>query len=337
MKLKKLIAAFAATTLLGLSGTAVMAKDIKTRIIRFGYGLSEESPAGQAATYFKKTVAELSGGKMKVQTVANGGLGPDEQLINSLIAGTGEVTYVSAAPLATHIKEFGVFDLPFLFNTHEVAYTVLDGPEGKKLLDMLPEKGLIGLNYWENGFRNLTNSKKEIKTAADLDGIKLRVMQNQVALAVFKGLGANALPMPFTELFSALETKTVDGQENPLTTIQTSKFYEVQPYLTISRHVYTPFVFMASKKWWEKLSDDEKAVITEAAQKSQQYQREISRVGEQKALEFLKEHGMKVAEFTDEERANIRTKLTPIINELKPKIGAATVDAIMNAAEQAAK
>ena len=129
------------------------------------------------------------------------------------------------------------------------------------LLKKLEAKGLVGLVYWENGFRNMTNSKRPIARAEDLQGIKLRVMQNQIALGVFNTLGANAVPMPFSELFTALETRTVDGQENPITTIQSSKFYEVQPYLTITRHVYTPWVVLASKKWWDKLSADEQQLI----------------------------------------------------------------------------
>ena len=145
----------------------------------------------------------------------------------------------STAPLAGMVKEFGVFDLPFLFNSEKEADAVLDGPLGQDLLKKLEAKGLVGLVYWENGFRNMTNSKRPIARAEDLQGIKLRVMQNQIALGVFNTLGANAVPMPFSELFTALETRTVDGQENPITTIQSSKFYEVQPYLTITRHAST--------------------------------------------------------------------------------------------------
>src|SRR5690606_29653727 len=136
----------------------------------------------------------FSDGKLDVRTYGNGSLGSDEQMQNALIGGSQEMTFVSTAPLAGMIKEFGVFDLPFLFDNEKVADAVLDGPEGRKLLDKLPEKGLIGLLYWENGFRNITNSRHEISKAKDLEGIKLRVMQNQVALSVFNGLGANAIP-----------------------------------------------------------------------------------------------------------------------------------------------
>ncbi|WP_439650419.1 TRAP transporter substrate-binding protein [Pollutimonas nitritireducens] len=332
---KNMVVGFTAVAALGLSAQSVMAQDIKNRIIRFGYGLADDSPTGKATRHFAEQVGRLSGGKMNVKTYGNGSLGSDEQMQNALIGGSQEMTFVSTAPLAGMVKEFGVFDLPFLFDNEKVADYVLDGPEGTKLLDKLTDKGLIGLLYWENGFRNITNSRLAINTAQDLNGIKLRVMQNQVALSVFKGLGANAIPMPFTELFTALETKTVDGQENPLSTIQTSKFYEVQPYLTISNHVYTPFVLLASKKWWDGLSADEQGVLRQAAKESQAFQRKISREAAIAALTYLKEKGVKVSEFSSEEKEKIRKDLTPILADLKVKIGAPTVDAIMAEAKKA--
>ncbi|WP_255474875.1 TRAP transporter substrate-binding protein [Pusillimonas sp. ANT_WB101] len=333
--LKGMMLGLVAVAAMGLVAHDAVAKDIKTRIVRFGYGLADTSPTGKATRFFADEVGRLSDGKMKVKTYGNGSLGSDEQMQNALIGGSQEMTFVSTAPLAGLVKQFGVFDLPFLFDNEKVADAVLDGPEGRKLLDMLPPKGLIGLLYWENGFRNITNSRHEISKASDLDGIKLRVMQNQVALSVFNGLGANAIPMPFTELFTALETKTVDGQENPLSTIQTSKFYEVQPYLTISNHVYTPFVLLASKQWWDGLSADEKQVIDEAAKSAQVFQRKESREGNVAALAFLKEHGVKVSTFSTAQKEVIREKLEPIVSGLKKDIGPETVEAILAAAKKA--
>ncbi|HUG56799.1 MAG TPA: TRAP transporter substrate-binding protein [Candidimonas sp.] len=332
---KNAVLGFAAVAALGVASHDVMAKDIKTRIVRFGYGLAEESPSGKATRYFSDEVKRLSDGKINVKTYGNGALGSDEQMQNALIGGSQEMTFVSTAPLAGMVKEYGVFDLPFLFDNDKVADYVLDGPEGKKLLDKLTGKGLIGLVYWENGFRNITNSRHSISKAQDLEGIKLRVMQNQVALSVFKGLGANAVPMPFTELFTALETKTVDGQENPLSTIQTSKFYEVQPYLTISNHVYTPFVLLASKKWWDGLSADEKGVIEQAAKSAQTFQRKESREANVAALTYLKDKGLKVSEFSTDEKEKIREHLAPVLADLKVKIGEPTVDAILAQAKEA--
>ena len=227
----------------------------------------------------------------------------------------------STAPLAGMVKEFGVFDLPFLFNSEKEADAVLDGPLGQDLLKKLEAKGLVGLVYWENGFRNMTNSKRPIARAEDLQGIKLRVMQNQIALGVFNTLGANAVPMPFSELFTALETRTVDGQENPITTIQSSKFYEVQPYLTITRHVYTPWVVLASKKWWDKLSADEQQLIRQAAASSRDFERQDSRADSLKAMGTLEQHGMKINTVSADEVARMRQKVQPVVDKYTQELG----------------
>lgn len=331
MKLKKIVTLFSLVIALGSTSIA-FAQDFKKQTIRLSHAVVEDNPLGMAAQKFQSLLAEQTQDKMKVRIFPRGTLGPDEQLVNSLISGSLELAVVSAGFVSNHVHEFGVFDLPFLFESHDVADKVLDGAEGQKLLSLLPAKGLVGLNYWENGFRHITNSKKEISKVSDLEGLKLRVMQNQVALNVFKGLGANALPLAFTELFSALETKTVDGQENPLVLIRSSKFYEVQPYLTLSRHVYTPYVFLASKKWWDKLTDDEKSVVQKAASEAQKFQRERSRIAEKEALDFFKSQNILVSEFSAEERSLIQEKVKPIIEALKPKIGQRTVDAILNKA-----
>lgn len=297
------------------------AQDIKPRLIRFGYGLNEDSVQGRAAHFLAEEVAKLSDGKMKMKTYGSATLGSDEQMQSALVGGVQEMMVGSTAPLATMVKEFGVFDLPFLFNTDKEADAVLDGPLGERLLKKLETKGLVGLVYWENGFRNLTNSKHPVVKAEDLEGIKLRVMQNQVALGVFNALGANAVPMPFSELFTALETRTVDGQENPVTTIQSSKFYEVQPYLTMTRHVYTPWVVMASKKWWDTLSPDEQKLIRQAAANSRDFERKDSRADSKKAMETLKEHGMKINVVSDEEIERMRQKVQPVVDKTTQELG----------------
>ena len=188
-----------------------LAQDIKPRLIRFGYGLNEQSNQGRAAKVFAEAVEKASGGKMKVRAIGASALGPDVQMQNSLIGGAQEMMVGSTATLVGITKEMALWDTPFLISNAKEADALLDGPIGDKIRNKLPEKGLVGLAYWENGFRNLTNSKRAINKVEDLDGIKLRVMQNNVFLNSFKTLGANAVPMAFSELFSALETNTVDG------------------------------------------------------------------------------------------------------------------------------
>ena len=303
-----------------VAGVAAAA-DVKPRLIRFGYGLNEESVQGRAARFLAQELEKVSDGKLKMRTFGSATLGSDEQMQGALAGGAQEMMVGSTAPLAGMVKEFGVFDLPFLFNSEKEADAVLDGKVGQDLLKKLEAKGLVGLVYWENGFRNMTNSKHPIVRAEDMQGIKLRVMQNQIALGVFNTLGANAVPMPFSELFTALETRTVDGQENPITTIQSSKFYEVQPFLTITRHVYTPWVVLASKKWWDTLSPDEQKLVRQAAEASREFERKDSRADSTKAMTTLEKAGMKINTVSPEEVARMRQKVQPVVDKYTQELG----------------
>lgn len=318
--LKKIAVALAAVSACTAAGMAC-AQDIKPRLIRFGYGLNDESVQGRASRYLAQELDKISGGKLKMKTFGSANLGSDEQMQAALVGGAQEMMVGSTAPLAGMVKEFGVYDLPFLFNNEKEADAVLDGPFGEGLLKKLDEKGLVGLVYWENGFRNVTNSKRPIVKADDLQGVKLRVMQNQIALGVFGALGANAVPMPFSELFTALETRTVDGQENPVSTIQSSKFYEVQPYLSMTRHVYTPWVVLASKKWWNTLSADEQKLIRQAAASSRDFERKDSREDTQKSMAILEKSGMKINVVSDEELNRLREKSKPVVDKYSQDLG----------------
>ena len=297
------------------------AQDIKPRLIRFGYGLNEQSNQGRAVNFFAEQVAKNSGGKMKIRAIAAAALGPDTQMQQALVGGAQEMMVGSTATLVGITKEMALWDTPFLFNTAKEADTILDGPIGQKVLDKLQDKGLVGLVYWENGFRNLTNSKRPITKLEDLDGVKLRVMQNEVYLDSFKLMGANAIPLPFSELFSALETKTVDGQENPYNTILSSKFYEVQKYLSVTNHVYSPWIMLVSKKWWDQLSTDEQKVLADAAKASRDFERQDTRAEAAKAVADLKAKGMIVNELPAQEVNRMREKLTRVNASIGTNVG----------------
>jgi tripartite ATP-independent transporter DctP family solute receptor len=228
---------------------------------------------------------------------------------------------LNAGLLSRNVKDFAVFDLPFLFNTPEEADTVADGPVGKKMFDKLQEKGLVGLGYFDLGFRNVTNSKRPISKLEDFGGIKLRVLQSPLFIDLFNTLGANTVAMPFPEVYTALEQKVIDGQENPFTVIRDSKFSEVQPYLSITRHVYNPQSVIMSKKTWDKLSADEKKIVQEAADEAEAYQRKLSREQAAKALEDLTKAGMKVNEIAPQEMARIRDKVKPVIDKYAKEVG----------------
>jgi tripartite ATP-independent transporter DctP family solute receptor len=303
------------------SSSQPAASGIQERTIKAGIGLNEDHPEGQGLKKFAELVSEKSGGKLKVQPYYAAQLGDDKKMTEALQGGMQEITIPSTSPLVGMIKEFGIFDFPFVFNDEKEADAVLDGPLGQKLLEKLPAHNLIGLGYWENGFRNLTNSKHPVAKAEDFRGLKIRTMQNQIHLEAFQALGANPTPMAFSEVFSALESKTVDGQENPLATIKSSKFNEVQPYLSVTKHVYTPFVFLVSKKFWDKLSPEEQQILKEAAVEAGTYQREMNRAENRKALEDLKAAGMQVNEVSKEEMARMQEIIKPVIDKFAQEIG----------------
>lgn len=320
MKLKQLTIA-AAVALATLGAGIAQAQDIKPRLIRFGYGLNEVSNQGRATKVFAEEVEKASGGKMKIRAIGAAALGSDVQMQQALIGGAQEMMVGSTATLVGITKEMAIWDTPFLFDNAKEADAVLDGPVGQKVMDKLQEKGLVGLVYWENGFRNLTNNKRAVTKLEDMDGIKLRVMQNNVFIDSFKTLGANAVPLPFSELFTALETKTVDGQENPYNTILSSKFYEVQKYLTVTNHVYSPWIVLVSKKYWDGLSKAEQKVLMDAAIKSRDFERQDTRAEADKALADLKGKGMEINQLSPAEANRMRAKLTAVNTGIAANVG----------------
>ena len=297
------------------------AQDIKPRLIRFGYGLNENSNQGRAVKFFAEQVEKASGGKMRVRAIGSAALGPDTQMQQALIGGAQEMMVGSTATLVGITKEMALWDTPFLISNAKEADALLDGPIGDKVRGKLQEKGLVGLAYWENGFRNLTNSKRPINKMEDMSGIKLRVMQNNVFLDSFKTLGTNAVPMAFSELFGALETGTVDGQENPFNTILSSKFYEVQKYLTVTNHVYSPWIVLVSKKWWDQLSAAEQKVLTDAAVLSRDFERKDTRAEAATAVDALKGKGMQVNELSAAEATRMRSSLTRVYASIGASVG----------------
>ena len=331
MKLKALVL----SGLIGLVSANAMAADIQSRMIRFGYGLNEDSNQGRAVQKFAAEVGKLSGDKMKVRAFGAATLGSDLQMQQALLGGAQEMMVGSTATLVGIVPEMAIWDTPFLFNNAEEADAVLDGPVGEKVMAKLEEKGLVGLVYWENGFRNLTNSRRPVTSLEDMDGIRLRVMQNNVFLDSFKALGANAVPMAFSELFTALETRTVDGQENPYNTILSSKFYEVQKYLTVTNHVYSPWIVLVSKKYWDGLSKDEQKVLLDAAKKSRDFERKDTRAEADKALADLRAKGMEVNELSSAEAGRMRDKLSAINTSIAANVGESLWKDVQDAVAQA--
>jgi tripartite ATP-independent transporter DctP family solute receptor len=282
------------------------------RTIRWGHLQNKDHPVSAGANKFGQIVEQKSGGKIKFREFPSSSLGSESQQQSALQGGTQEMMSASTTTLAGIVKEFGVFDFSFLFANEAEADAMLDGPIGKRLLERLPQHGLVGLAYWENGFRNVTNSKRPITRYEDLAGLKIRVMQNPVYLETFKAVDANPVPMAFGELFTALETKTVDAQENPYSIILGNKFNEVQKYLSITRHTYNAFIVLMSKKFWDGLSPAEKQIVQDAAIEARTYERQVARAAASKDLAELKAKGMQVNELSAAELARMRALLKPV-------------------------
>ncbi|WP_119153531.1 TRAP transporter substrate-binding protein [Caldimonas tepidiphila] len=308
--------------------TAALAQDIKERTIKFAFQNQKGHPQEMGAQKFAELVAQKSGNKIKVRLFPGGTLGGDLQTVSALQGGTVEMTVLNAGILSAQAKEFAVFDFPFLFNNAQEADAVTDGTFGKNLFAKLNDKGLVGLGYWDLGFRNLTNSKRPINKVEDIAGLKIRVIQSPIYIDLFNALGANATPMPFPELYPALEQKAVDGQENPATVIRSGKFNEVQQHLALTNHIYNTQALLISKKLWDAMSADEKKIINEAAAAATTFQRGVSRTQANVALDDLKKSGMQVTEFSPAEMARLREKVKPVIEKHTAAVGADTVKAI---------
>ncbi len=326
MKLKSLVVA--AAVLAAFTGS--VSAQIKEHVFKVGIGLSEDHPQGQSVKHFAELLSAKSGGKMTAKLFASGTLGNDLTMTSALRGGTLEMTVPDTSTLVSIVKPFGVINLPLTFNSELEADAVLDGPLGQKLLAKLPEKGLVGLGYWENGFRHVTNSRRPITKADDLAGLKLRVIQNPLFLDTFSALGANATPMPFTELYSAMEQAAVDGQENPPATILASKFYEVQKHLVLSRHMYSAWALLMSKKTWDSLSAQEQKIVQEAAREATLFERKTIRAFGDKALGELKKVGMQVTELPAAEQAKMRAKLQPVVAKFGKEFGEDTTAELMS-------
>jgi TRAP-type transport system periplasmic protein len=323
LMIKTLVAA-AALTALGIAS----AQDIKERTIKFATQNPKGHPLVTGIEKFAEIVAAKSGGKIKVNAFPGGVLGGDQANVSALQGGTLEMVTMNSGILANQVKEFAIYDFPFQFANAKEADFVVDGPFGKMMHDKLQEKGLVGLAYWELGFRNLTNSKRPINKVEDLSGLKIRVIPNPINLDWVRALDANPTPMAFPEVYAAMESKALDGQENPLNVILANKFAEVQKHLALTNHVYNPQSVIISKKFWDTLSAAEKKVIGDAAIEAGKVQRQASRDAAGGTLDQLKKAGMQVTELPPAEIEKLRDKMRPVIAKYAVTVGQDTVKAM---------
>lgn len=306
--------------------TAALAQDIKERSFKLALQNPKGHPLVTGAEKFSEIVAAKSGGKMKVNIFPGGTLGGDAPNVSALQGGTIEFVLLNSGILASQVKDFEVYDFPFMFANAKEADAVVDGPFGKNLHAKLEPKGIVGLAYYELGFRNITNSKKPINTVEDISGLKLRVIPNAINVDWVKAVGANPTPLAFPEVYAALEQKAIDGQENPLSVILANKFFEVQKNLAITNHQYNPQSLIFSKKVWDTLSDAEKKIVQDAAIEASKFQRQTSRDAAAGTLAELKKAGMQVTEFSPAEQAKLRDKFKPVVDKHGAAIAATVAE-----------
>ena len=293
--------------------------------MRVGIGLPADSIQGRAVQDFAQRVDRYTQGALRIELHAGGQLGNDLTMVQALRDGTLEMTAPDSSTLAQLNPAFSAVNYPFTFFDEAEADTLLDGAWGQRQLDGLMPHGLVGLAYWENGFRHITNSLRPIAQAADFRGVRLRTMQNEMLTESFRRLGFEAVPMPFPQVYEALRTKLVDGQENPLPTILGSRLYEVQKYLTLSRHVYSAFVLLVSRRHWDRLSAEQRVALRRAAAESRGLQRRGNREAAGQALAALRERGMQVSSIPREDAERIRNRLRDVFDKHNRRIGASEV------------
>lgn len=317
---------FIKTLLAAVAVAACGLASAQEKTFKFAMQNPKGHPLEVGASKFAELVAAKSGGKIKVNVFPGGTLGSDAANVSALQGGTIEFVMLNSGILASQVKDFEVFDFPFMFASGKEADAVVDGPFGQKLHAKLADKGIIGLAYTELGFRNITNSKKPINTVEDIAGLKLRVIPNAINVDWVKALNANPTPLAFPEVYAAMEQKAIDGQENPLNVILANKFAEVQKYLALTNHQYNPQSIIFSKKVWDTLSDAEKKVLQDAATEASKFQRQVNRDKAAGDLDALKKAGMQVTEFSAAEQAKLREKFKPVIEKHGAAISATVAE-----------
>jgi TRAP-type transport system periplasmic protein len=265
-------------------------------VLKLGHGTSTTSLYHEGATKFKELVEEKTDGQVKVEIYSDGTIGHDNDLINFMKTANVQMGMIGVEPLMAIAPKLKVVGLPYIFPDRATAYKVLDGEIGAEMAADLPsEHGVRVLAYFENGFRNVSNSKRAVNSPEDLEGLKLRTPQSPVSLSIFKALGANPTPMSFGELYTALEQKTVDGQENPLALIHQNNFFEVQEHIALTSHMYSPMVLSISEKTWSELSTELQEAVQEAANEARDFERKLSEEQEADLVKKLEEAGVKIS------------------------------------------
>jgi tripartite ATP-independent transporter DctP family solute receptor len=327
MKMWKRGILFLLVCVVAISGA--FAKD-KTFKLKLGHVAAADEPYAIAASKFAELVKAATDGNVEIELFPNSVLGSSRDLIEGLQLGTVDATLCTAAVLSNFLPKTQVIELPFMFKSREHVYKVVDGPLAAEIYADAESKGLKVVSTWENGFRNITNNVRPIVTPADMKGIKIRVQESQMYIDLFKALGANPTPMARGEVFTALQQRTVDGQENPMGQIYTSRFYEVQKYLSLTGHTYSPEVLLFSLGTWKKLPAKYQAAIMKAAEEARDFDRKLSAEKDAEFVKLVKEKGMQVTELTPAQIAAFSNLMGPVWEKYYKVIGKDLIEKVAN-------
>jgi len=300
----------------------------KPQQMRLSNVVGENTHYGVLANVLADEVAKRTNGRIQILNFHDGALGGERESLEAVQLGTQELTVTSSGPVPNFVPETRIFDVPFLFRNYAHARAVLDGPIGKDLLSKFEPRGMKALGWCDNGFRHMTNSRRAVHTPADLKGLKMRTMENPVHIQAYKAFGIIPTPMSFTEVFTALQQGTVDGQENPLSVIYTSKLDQVQKHISLTGHVFSPCVLTMNKQTWDKLSDADKQAFQEAAKLAIAANRARVDKDEQEVIAQLRANGMEV--ITDVDKSQFQAALQTTYQDFAKQFGQDKLDAIQN-------
>lgn len=288
--------------------------------ISYGHGFMPNTPHHQSALMFKEEVEKATNGRVKVNVFHSGQLGSAREMFEGLQMGTQEIALVPTARISGFAPELQLFDLPFLFPDRETGYKVMDGEVGTELLDKLTQQGIKGVAFYEDGYKHFT-ANRPLKSVEDFKGVKFRTMESPIIISQFKALGAVPVPIDFAELYNSLQLGVVEGQENPLVTIESQKFYEVQSHLTLSGHAYLAHVLLFSNDWFNKLPEDIQEILIEKGREIAKWQRQAVQDEEVKYLETIKDFGTTIIELTEEQINELREATRSVHEEYSKEFG----------------
>lgn len=333
LRFGKLLAGMVSALSLSLLASAAHA-EIREHNFKVAIAVSAGTAHYDGGVKFCELLEKKSGGKMKAKMFGGGSLGKDTAVVSSMQGGVIDMGIMNANLLTGLVKDFGVLDFPFVFESETIAHQVLDGPWGQKLSNKLLDKGLVGLGYWEMGYLNYHTGNRPITKLEDIAGLKIRVTETPLQIDFQKALGANPVPIPYVELYTALEQRTVDGGNQTFINVQAAKFFEVQKYMTVTNHMYNPQMLLMSKKVYDRLNDDEKKVLNEVAAEARDYQRKLSQEYSAKAREFL-EDKIAINVLPPEELVKMKERTRPLIDKYAKQYGEETAREMLAEIEKA--